>query len=179
LLKGGKEEAVQLRYRVVKTASGYAGFVASERGVRRVYLPFSRRESLERAIGKDVVGAVEDPHLMADFAGALRRYLSGKPVKFDVRCDWKGRTSFEVDVWQACRRIGYGQTRSYKDLAEEVGRPGGARAIGMAMRRNPCPLVVPCHRVVRSDGSPGGFSSRGGTRLKQRLLQMEGAAPVI
>ncbi|MBU0617216.1 MAG: MGMT family protein, partial [Planctomycetes bacterium] len=75
-----------------------------------------------------------------------------------------------------CRRVCYGQTRSYKQLAEQLGRPGAARAVGTAMSRNPCPIVVPCHRVVRSDGSLGGFSGPDGVNTKHRLLQMEAAA---
>ena len=168
-----------LRFRTVKTAQGYAGFVASPRGVRHVYLPFRDVTHLKRAISEDATGALEDRSLMPGFAGALQRYFAGQAVNFDVRLDWTGWTTFQVDVWEACRRIGYGQTRSYKHLAEQVGRPGGARAIGMAMSRNPCPVVVPCHRVVRSDGSAGGFSAPGGTTFKRRLLRMEAVARAV
>lgn len=166
---------MELRFRTVKTSQGYAGFVASPRGVRHVYLPQRDVAHLTRAIKKDAAEAVEDRRLMPRLADALQRYFAGEPVRFEVRLDWRGRSPFQVDVWEACRRIGYGQTRSYKSLAERVGRPGGARAVGMAMRRNPCPIVVPCHRVLKSDGSLGGFSSPGGTALKQHLLRMEAA----
>jgi methylated-DNA-[protein]-cysteine S-methyltransferase len=166
---------VDLRFRTVKTARGHVGFVASGRGLRQVYLPFRSVERLKRAIDRDAADAIEDSSLMPRFARDLKRYFAGKAVEFAVPLDWTGCTTFEVDVWQACRRIRYGQTRSYNYLAEYVGRPGGARAIGMAMRRNPCPIVVPCHRVVKSDGSLGGFSAPGGVRLKRRLLEMEAA----
>jgi methylated-DNA-[protein]-cysteine S-methyltransferase len=164
-----------LRFRTIETAKGHVGFVASRRGLRRVYLPYRNLESLRRAIRKDVPEAIEDSSLMPDLARDLKRYFAGEAVKFAVPLDSTGFTPFEVDVWHACRRIGYGQTRSYKHLAEYMGRPGGARAIGMAMRRNPWPIVVPCHRVVKSDGSLGGFSAPGGVALKQRLLEMEAA----
>jgi len=169
------ERVMELRFRTVRTALGYVGFVASPRGLRWVYLPQRDPARLRDMIRKDAPTAIEDHHLLPRLADALCRYFAGEPVEFDVPLDWRGRPSFLVDAWQACRRIGYGQTCSYKWLAEQLGRPGGARAVGMAMRRNPCPIVVPCHRVVRSDGRLGGFSGAGGTAFKRRLLQMEAA----
>jgi methylated-DNA-[protein]-cysteine S-methyltransferase len=168
-----------MRYRTIKTNQGHIGFVASPHGLRQVYLPFRDLRGLKRAIHKDTTDAIEDRNLMPEFAEALRRHFAGQAVPFEVRIDWTGRTAFQVDVWRACRRIGYGRTRSYKDLAEQLGRPGGARAVGMAMSCNPCPIVVPCHRVVRSDGSLGGFSAPGGLALKRRLLRMEAATQAV
>jgi len=170
---------MELRFRTVATVQGYVGFVASRRGLRSAYLPFRNLASLKRTIQTEAPEAIEDANLMPDLADALRRYFAGEAVEFAVPLDWTGWSTFEVDVWHACRRIGYGQTRSYKHLAESVGRPNGARAVGMAMRRNPCPIVVPCHRVVRSDGVLGGFSAPGGTMLKRRLLEMEAAAQAV
>jgi methylated-DNA-[protein]-cysteine S-methyltransferase len=167
---------MELFFRSMETAHGFAGFVASRRGLRRVYLPFRSIGSLKRAINLDFPDAIEGRELMPAFARKLERYFAGEEVEFDVRLDGSDWTDFELDVWQACRRIGYGQTRSYKHLAEYVGRPGGARAVGTAMSRNPCPIVVPCHRVVKSDGSLGGFSSPGGVDQKRQLLEMEAAA---
>jgi methylated-DNA-[protein]-cysteine S-methyltransferase len=164
-----------LHFRTMKTTDGYVGFVVSARGLRQVYLPVRNVGSLKRVIRKENPDAVEDRSLLPGFADALRRYFAGEAVEFHVPLDWSGRSRFEVDVWEVCRRIKYGQTRSYKELAERVGRPGGARAVGMAMRHNPCPIVVPCHRVLRSDGSLGGFSSPGGVASKRALLQMEAA----
>ena len=81
---------------------------------------------------------------------------------------------FEQAVLAACRAIPRGEVRTYADLAAAVGRPGAARAVGNAMRRNPVPLLVPCHRVVRRDGTIGQYSM-GGPEMKRRLLQLEGA----
>lgn len=164
-----------LRFRTVKTARGCAGFVASNRGLCKVYLPVRNLGGLKRAIRTDG-DATEDHALMPDLAAALKRYFAGEAVEFSVPLDLDASTQFEADVWRACRRINYGETRSYKYLAECVGRPGAARAVGTAMSRNPCPLVVPCHRVLRSDGSLGGFSSPGGVKQKRDLLEMEAAA---
>jgi methylated-DNA-[protein]-cysteine S-methyltransferase len=167
---------VNPRFRTLKTTAGYVGFLASNRGLRRVYLPARTAEALKRAIRKDAPNATEDRRLLPELAGALQRYFAGQPVNFDVKLDWTDRSEFDADVYHACRRIPYGRTRSYKQLAEQVGRPGAARAVGNAMRTNDCPIVVPCHRVLKSDGSLGGFSGPDGINTKRRLLQMEAAA---
>lgn len=164
------------RFRTLRTPRGYIGFVASHHGLRRVYLPTRTADGLKRAIRKDTPGATEDQRLLPEVANALRRYFAGQPVKFNVKIDWADRSEFDADVYHACRRIPYGRTRSYKQLAEQVGRPGAARAVGNAMRTNACPIVVPCHRVLKSDGSLGGFSGPDGINTKRRLLQMEAAA---
>ncbi len=168
---------MDLHFRIVKTVQGYVGFVASGRGLRRVFLPTQTVAEARRAIRADFAEAVEDAHLLPRFVKRLERYFRGQPVEFEVRLDGAG-SEFEKDVWQACRRIAYGATCSYKDLAELVGRPGGARAVGMAMSHNPCPIVVPCHRVVRADGKLGGFSSPRGVEQKRELLALEGCALV-
>ncbi len=167
-----------LRFRTVTTIQGHAGFVASNRGLCRVYLPSRTVGSLRRIIKKDSPEATEDQRLLPDFANALKRYFAGKAVNFTVQIDRTGLSPFEVDVYRACRRIAYAKTRSYKQLAEAIGRPNAARAVGTALSRNPYPIVIPCHRVVKSDGSPGGFSAPGGTTTKHRLLQMEADAPI-
>ncbi len=84
-----------------------------------------------------------------------------------------GYTPFQQAVWKACIEIPAGQTRSYKWIAERIGRPGAARAVGGALGKNPFAPDVPCHRVIRSDGSPGGFSAPGGVRAKLKLLERE------
>lgn len=167
------------RFRIIDTPAGYVGIVCSERGLRRVFLPRRTVAALRREILGDFPDAKEVGRLMTGLAEGLRRYFGGEAVEFDVTLDMSGYGGFDTDVWRACRRLHYGQTGSYKSLAERVGRPGGARAVGLAMSRNPCPIVVPCHRVVKSDGSLGGFSAPGGTTLKQRLLQMEAASQPV
>jgi len=163
-------------FRVVRTRAGYLGLVWTERGLRRVFMPVASREALIVAMRGQHPEAREDARGMSGLVADLVRYFEGEPVRFKVNFDWSGRTEFDIDVWRACMRIPYGKTASYKDLAERVFRPGGARAVGMAMSRNACPIVIPCHRVVRSDGSLGGFSGDGGVEQKQGLLEMESAA---
>lgn len=87
--------------------------------------------------------------------------------------EMKKHTPFRQAVWRACMRIPKGQTRSYKWLAAQIGKPGAARAVGNALGKNPFAPVVPCHRVIKSDGSLGGFSAPGGLKSKFALLKKE------
>lgn len=104
------------------------------------------------------------------------KYLGGEPVSFDELVLAGGLGSdFDYMVWRAARLIKYGEVRSYKWLAEQVGGYRYARAVALSLSRNPFLIVVPCHRVIRSDGSIGGFTSEGGTALKRYLLGLEGA----
>ena len=102
----------------------------------------------------------------------LSEYLDGKREEFDLDLEFEG-TPFQKDVWNALMRIPYGKTVSYSDVAIASGHPGAVRAVGNAVGRNPIPVIIPCHRVIRSDGSIGGYAL--GTELKTRLLKLEGA----
>jgi methylated-DNA-[protein]-cysteine S-methyltransferase len=116
----------------------------------------------------DALGARLAEEISAYFAGELRDFsLPLRPAG----------TAFQLGVWEALRRIPYGETRSYGELARELGRPGGARAVGQANGRNPLPLLVPCHRVLASDGGIGGYmgdwSAGRGVAIKRWLLELE------
>jgi methylated-DNA-[protein]-cysteine S-methyltransferase len=102
----------------------------------------------------------------------LEEYFSGKRRQFTFALDLRG-THFQKECWHALLAISYGETRSYGDIARAVGRPQGFRAVGMANNRNPIAIVVPCHRVIASDGSLCGYG--GGLDVKRRLLELEGA----
>jgi methylated-DNA-[protein]-cysteine S-methyltransferase len=102
----------------------------------------------------------------------LEEYFSGKRRQFSFALDLRG-TDFQQACWHALLAIPYGETRSYGDIARAVGRPQGFRAVGMANNRNPVAIVVPCHRVIASDGSLCGYG--GGLDVKRRLLELEGA----
>ena len=121
-------------------------------------------------------GVGADPRPV-DLPGQLREeldaYFSGRPIRFETPIWFAWGTSFQRAVWEAVRRIPYGQTRSYSWVARQVGRPRACRAVGAALKANPILLLVPCHRVVRADGSLGGFSP--GLRVKEWLLRHEGA----
>lgn len=105
----------------------------------------------------------------------LERYAEGEPIDFaDVPLALDHLTPFALRVAKECRRIGWGQVTSYKELAARSGSPGAARAVGSVMAKNCFPLIVPCHRVLAADGELGGYSAPDGVTMKRRLLAMEG-----
>ncbi|HZJ72675.1 MAG TPA: methylated-DNA--[protein]-cysteine S-methyltransferase [Planctomycetota bacterium] len=106
--------------------------------------------------------------------GGVRDYLAGQRRSLDLPLDLRG-TPFQQQVWSELRRVPFGRTISYAELARRAGWPGAARACGSANGANPAPLFVPCHRTIASDGTLGGFG--GGLPLKRRLLRLEGALP--
>jgi methylated-DNA-[protein]-cysteine S-methyltransferase len=114
-----------------------------------------------------------DPVLEA-CAGQLAEYFRGQRRRFDLPLAPPG-TDFQRAVWQALADIPYGETRSYGEIARAIGKPSAVRAVGAANGRNPLPIVVPCHRVIGSDGSLTGFA--GGLAAKTCLLELEGALP--
>jgi len=105
------------------------------------------------------------------FMSQMRDYFEGSRVTFNQRIRFLKGTAFERRVWMALRDIPYGETRTYKWLAERIGMPRAARAVGRALSKNPIPIVLPCHRIIESDGSMGGYSS--GIDVKRRLLEIE------
>ena len=105
----------------------------------------------------------------------LESYFAGKLHRFDLPLRIEG-TPFQLKVWEQLRQIPYGQTVSYRELARRAGQPGASRAVGGANRRNPIPIVVPCHRVISADGTLGGYSGNcgGSADVKRALLRLEG-----
>ncbi len=116
----------------------------------------------------------EETPLLLRAKGELEEYFGGKRRAFGLPLAPKG-TGFQQRVWQALLAIPYGETRSYRQLAEMAGCPKGFRAVGMANHRNPISILIPCHRVIGADGSLTGYG--GGIGRKQKLLQLEGALP--
>jgi methylated-DNA-[protein]-cysteine S-methyltransferase len=110
----------------------------------------------------------------ARLVARLQGYARGRTENFaDLAVDLEGCTAFQRRIYRACRRIPFGSTRSYGELAAESGSPHAARAVGHCMAQNRIPLVIPCHRVVYSDGRIGPFSAPGGKQMKKRLLELE------
>lgn len=161
-------------YHVFETDMGWVAALASQKGLLGTSLPRSSPEEALAEIGAGLKEAVKTPERFRDLTGRLRAYFAGNKVSFPDELDLLSATPFQQKVWQAARRIPCGETRSYKWLAMEAGKPGAARAAGQAMAKNRLPIIIPCHRVIGSDGGIGGFS--GGISLKKRLLQLEAQA---
>lgn len=125
------------------------------------------------AVGAAAASAPPDP-VLVDAAEQLASYFAGDLREFTLPLRPRG-TPFELAVWDGLRRIPYGETTSYGELAGSVGRPGAARAVGRANGRNPLPIVVPCHRVIGADGTLTGYA--GGLAVKRALLDLESRAP--
>jgi len=149
-----------IRWTSVETDLGRLFLSASERGLVALDL---HEGSAHRE------GLVEDRAGLEPAARQLQEYARGERRAFELELDLRG-TEFELRVWNALRAIPWGRTRTYGEIAQSLGEPGAARAVGRANGRNPLPIIVPCHRVVSSTGL-GGFSA--GLEWKQRLLALE------
>ncbi len=155
------------------TRLGWIGLVLSPRGLRATTGPRPSRDEALREVAE--MGALE-PATKAEAGDLPRRlqdFAEGRPVALTADIDWGGISGFRRAVMVATMRIPAGETRSYGWLARKVGRPRAARAVGRVMATNPLPIVVPCHRVVASDGSLHGYG--GGLDVKAALLRLEGA----
>jgi methylated-DNA-[protein]-cysteine S-methyltransferase len=167
--------------RIFKTHLGWCAVVGSKRGICNVILPMSSRKKVQAilrrtwGLERETRGASARHGFLVLSAAErqVKEYLAGKRRAFELPISLPGRGAFERAVYAATKRIPYGKTTTYTRIARKVGRPRAARAVGRAMARNPVPLLVPCHRVVASDGGLCGFTSEGGLELKQALLDLE------
>ena len=161
-----------LKYHIQQLPAGWIGLVAGGNGLRRAALKPTPQEVMED-LGTDAEGAEHDPEAFRETVDRLIRYSEGDLGALDgIELDLEGAPPFFRAAWRACRTIPPGETRSYRWLAAEAGNPLALRAAGQAMARNRFSLIVPCHRVIASDGGLGGYGG-GGLGVKARLLQME------
>lgn len=162
-------------YGVLPLSLGWVGALASKRGIRRLTLPQALpQEAIER-LGPEATGAILDPFPFEELRLRLQQLFVGERVDFDDELDLNKGSSFFHRAWLACRSIPRGETRSYAWLAAQAGNPRAVRAAGQAMARNPVTIIIPCHRIISSNGSLCGFG--GGIDLKRRLLNLERTAP--
>jgi methylated-DNA-[protein]-cysteine S-methyltransferase len=159
------------------TAIGPCGVAWNPRGITHVQLPEADRGATEGRLrkGTGVTTPGQPSPEVEEAIARIKRYLAGETIDFAlVALDLTGISAFHRRVYDAARRIGWGQTTTYGELARQAGAPGAARAVGQALGRNPVPIVVPCHRILASGGKIGGFSAFGGAAAKERLLALEG-----
>ncbi|MHC4270690.1 MAG: methylated-DNA--[protein]-cysteine S-methyltransferase [Planctomycetota bacterium] len=165
----------RIKYVIFETEWGYFGLAGIEGGLYRSALPVKDERKAKSLLLKGLDG--ERCQYSKDYLKGLQNdvsaYYKGGYVNFKVRIFHEGLTEFQAAVLKACRKIKYGQIRSYGELAQAAGRKSAVRAVGGVLSRNCCPLIIPCHRVTYSDGKTGGFSAFGGVKVKERMLEME------
>jgi len=164
-------------FAVFRTAVGECGIAWSHRGIVGFRLPDRDAPSMRRRMATrfTAVESVPPPDVQ-DAVDAVVRLLSGSREDLTfVRVDLDGVPEFHQRVYDIARTIPPGATMTYGEIAEQLGDPGSARAVGQALGQNPIPVIVPCHRVTAAGGKTGGFSAPGGAATKLTLLAIEGA----
>ncbi len=164
----------EIRYTILSTTWGYFGLMGAPDGLRYTSLPVATRDEAGGILLGHRPAARYDGRLFVGLQEQIKAYFGGTYVEFStVPVDLADFSAFARKVLLACRKIPWGQTVSYSQLAQLAHSPKAIRAAGSVMAQNPIPLIIPCHRVIRSDGSVGNFSAPGGRSLKQRLLDLE------
>jgi len=162
---------------IFDTALGEFGIGWTDAGLARVQLPGLDRAELLQRINRDGAAPGEPTRAIDALINQIDDYASGVAVDFSaVALDLSAVPAFHRRVYAALQGIGWGQTTTYGGLARMLGDAGLSRAVGQAMGANPMPLVIPCHRVLASNGKPGGFSAPGGAQSKIKMLALEGVS---
>lgn len=169
-----------VRWHSFDSAFGKMYVAASDRGLVRVSWQQRSPDAFVREVESRLPGrpVVRDPDALAEAEKELREYFEGRRSSFDLPVDLSPLSAFDREVLEAAfKTIRFGEVVPYAELAKRIGKPKAARAVGGALGRNPVAIVVPCHRVVRSDGSLGGYG--GGVEYKERLLEIEGRQDLL
>jgi methylated-DNA-[protein]-cysteine S-methyltransferase len=167
-----KEIPNQRLYTSFKTDSGWVAMLVSPSGIARLTPAYSSEKEALEILGLKPEDTRANFERFDEAVCRIRDYYRGKSVAFSDKLDLSSGSEFQQRVWNSCRTIPYGETRSYAWIARQIGKPGAARAVGNALGKNPVTVIIPCHRVIASDGSIGGFT--GGLPAKRRLLKIEG-----
>jgi methylated-DNA-[protein]-cysteine S-methyltransferase len=169
------EDLLDVAYRTVDSPIGQLLLAATEVGLVRVAFASEDSEAVLQALSDRISPRIlRAPARLEPAARELDEYFAGRRQTFDLQLDWRLAKGFRSTVLHHLPEIGYGRTASYAAVAQLAGNPKAVRAVGTACATNPLPLVVPCHRVVRSDGALGSY--RGGVEAKRALLTLEGVA---
>ena len=165
-------------YYVFEVTGGFCGIAWSGTGITRLCLPTRSAAAATHMLlrrAPDSAPGIPPPGV-AETVAAVVHYFRGERVDFSsARLEIAGQGGLQERIYQALRKVGWGQTTTYGALAKELGAgPEVARDVGEAMARNPIPLIIPCHRVLAAGGKLGGFSAPGGTSTKIRMLELEG-----
>ena len=170
-----RDGILDVAYRVVDSPVGPLLLAATEQGLIRVAYALEGHDAVLQALADQVSPRIlQAPGRLDPAARELDEYFAGYRRAFDLPLDWRLSAGFRRTVLSHLPEIGYGHTASYAAIAQLAGNPKAVRAVGTACATNPLPVIVPCHRVVRSDGGMGGYL--GGTDAKRTLLTLEAAA---
>ena len=166
-----KATRLMLSYTTFATDMGWMAILSSTRGLIRLTLPQDSAREARELLDSNLSHATRSPHQFEDIISRLRIYFGGCKVAFTDELDLSRATHFKRKVWQITRIIPYGESRSYRWVAAQIGQPNAMRAVGQALAQNPLPIIIPCHRIVASNGKRGGYS--GGVKMKKHLLFLE------
>ena len=161
-------------YAIFKTSLGWCGIIFGKQRLIKIYLPGLKKEKLKKIIHSSNKNIVERSNSINVLIRKICSYFKGKNIRLNIPIDMEAVTEFERKVYKQAMKIPFGKVKTYKWLAEKAGVPNGARAVGNALSKNPVPLIIPCHRVIKSNGSLGGFSAPGGILIKRKMLSIEG-----
>ena len=168
--------APEVHYDVLpRSPIGPVCIAASERGVVALEFGLDEREFVQRLERRTRAGVRRSSERVVSAVRQVQEYLSGARTSFDLSLDLTWTSAFQQRVLREALAIPRGQTRTYRQVARTIGKPQAARAVGQALGHNPVPIIIPCHRVLGSDGSLHGYSGGGGLQTKAWLLQLEGA----
>jgi methylated-DNA-[protein]-cysteine S-methyltransferase len=164
-----------VKYVIFPTKWGYFGFSGSENGLLRTCLPTPEYEEIEARLLESSPLAQFNRPFFQQAQDRIAAYFHGDEADLglEIPIDLTRLTPFQREVLTACRRVGSAKTTTYGRLAEKIGNPKAARAVGNALAKNPLPLIIPCHRILPANNSLGGFSAPGGTQFKARMLRHE------
>jgi O-6-methylguanine DNA methyltransferase len=168
-----KETAPLIQWDTIDSPLGTLYIAASTQGLCNLDFGGSQSRFLSHL---DPLARTErNPVALSPISEQLRSYFDGERTSFDVPLDLQRLTPFQLSVLEAARDIPAGTVQTYGQVARAIGKPKASRAVGQALGRNPIPIVIPCHRVIASDGGLGGYSGGGGLESKRFLLGLEGA----
>ena len=164
-----------IKYVIFQTKWGYFGLAGTKSALCRTQLPGPELKKIESRLLKNLPDTQFDETFFKMLQKQIAAYFEGSYVNFspDIPVVLDGLSGFSREVLTACREVEFGQRITYAGLAQKAGRPAASRAVGNALAQNPLPLIIPCHRVLRTDGKMGGFSAPGGISLKKKLLTLE------
>ncbi|MBN2212401.1 MAG: methylated-DNA--[protein]-cysteine S-methyltransferase [Sedimentisphaerales bacterium] len=163
----------EIFYRLFNTSWGPVGIVVQKGQLIRLLGPGSSKQVLKHHLQKEFKSGIEHQTLLKGVVEDVKRYFDKKTVEFKCKINLFGFSDFSRGVLKACSAIKIGKLISYSELGKKAGRQYAGRAVGRVMAKNPVPIIIPCHRVIRSDGSIGGYSGIQGDELKRHLIEYE------